>query len=54
MFVPLVHVHTLVKKIKNKKFHLLYEVCSHDEREVRYIWYQSGFDPRHGIRYGFR
>jgi hypothetical protein len=54
MFVSLVRAHTLVKKKKKKKFHLLYEVCSRDEREVRYIWYQSGFDPRLGIRYGFR
>jgi hypothetical protein len=42
--------HTLIKQ-KKKKFHLLKSCCRNEEGH--YIWYQSRFDPRLGIRYGF-
>jgi hypothetical protein len=50
--VSLVHAHTLLKT-KKKKLHLLDEDRRRDEREVCYIWYQSGFDPRLGIAMDF-
>jgi hypothetical protein len=51
VFITLVHTHT--HKKKKKKLHLLYEVRRRNE-EVRYIWYQSGFNPRLGIATDFR
>jgi hypothetical protein len=38
---------------KKKKFSTCYQSCCRNE-EGRYIWYQSRFDPRLGIRYDFR
>jgi hypothetical protein len=38
---------------KKKKNALVMRGCRRDEREVRYIWYQSGFNPRLGIATAF-
>jgi hypothetical protein len=46
----LVHTRTHLKN--KKKIALVIRGCRRNE-EVRYIWYQSGFDPRLGIATAF-
>jgi hypothetical protein len=45
VFITLVHMHTQKKK-KNCTCYKRFVVVT---KEVRYIWYQSGFNPRLGI-----
>jgi hypothetical protein len=54
LLLPHTRTHLRTQKQKKKKKNCTYHSNGWRNETVRYIWYQSGYDPRLGIHYGFR